>query len=398
MTETIKENKETKKEENTQKQEEEILLDDTRWEEILEATDGAASACFQCGTCTATCPWTLVKKDPVSVRHMIRKIQLGLQGPDEDLWLCTTCAACEEMCPRGVKISDVIKKLRRLSWKKGKVPKGMSSLMWALYFDKNPFRLPPSEKANWAKELKIKKYTEKDEILLFIGNAPSYDKRAQKTAKALVKVFGAANVKFGTLGDKEPGCGEEVLDVGLDEYVCDIVNENMKIFEDNKVHTIVTVSPHCYDIFRNHYPKGKFKVMHYTQYLKTLIDEGRLKFKKKYPYKVAFQDPCYLGRRNKEYEAPREVLRAMSGLELVELPHTKETGICCGGGGGRMFLETKAGERFSDLRIHEAADAKTQVLATACPSCLACLEDSTKILPKANIKVQDLAEIAAEAV
>ncbi|MBI4669453.1 MAG: (Fe-S)-binding protein [Elusimicrobia bacterium] len=420
-------------EENKESSNNTIVLNDEAWEKFMKATGGAASPCFQCGSCTAVCPWGLVKKEMFSVRRIVRGAQLGLKEQADNMWLCTTCAACQAQCPRGVPIAKVMRSLRNLAWKANKVPAGLSSLMWAVYFDKNPFKLPPSSRANWAAGLNLKIFSPEDEILLYIGDMAAYDRRAQKVAKALVEILRFAGVRFGFFGEKEPGCGEEALDVGQTEYFHEIVAENAKFFEKEQVGSIVTISPHCFDVFKNYYPKynERFKPLHYTQYLAELICSGRLTWGKGAGLhlsfvssdlkaatglsqqmtnedltpspdltpltKVAFQDPCFLGRWNEVYEAPRQVLKAIPGLEFIELPRNRENGLCCGGGGGRMFLETEAGERFSDLRVKEAADAGAQVLATACPACLACMEDSAKILDKGKLKVLDVAEIVAQA-
>ena len=374
-----------------------IEIDDALWERVMAATNGAVAPCFQCGVCTAVCPWGLLQAEPVNVRQLLRRAQLGIAQEDGTLWWCTTCRACEEQCPRGVPIADVMLALRSLAWKERRVPEGLSSVLWALHWDANPWRRPPSQRSRWTKGLEVKSFQPSDEILYYVGCTPSYDTRTQKVARALAALFRAAGVSFGTLGDDEPCCGDAAYTLGQSDYLGQIVDKNVRLFAQRGVKTLVTTSPHCYDMFRNQYPaQDGFQPLHYTQYLATLIEDGRLSFDKPFEAKVTFHDPCYLSRRNRVLEPPRQVLSAIPGLELVEMARSGEGTLCCGGGGGRMWMDTKAGERFSDLRVQEAAGTGAQVLVTACPHCIACLEDSVKF-SKQGLRVMDLAELVVEA-
>jgi Fe-S oxidoreductase len=374
-----------------------ITLDDELWERVMAVTDGAVAPCFQCGVCTATCPWGLLQEEPVNVRRLMRRAQLGVEQPDGVLWWCTSCRACEELCPRGVPIADVMLSLRRLAWEDRRVPKGLSPVMWALHWDGNPWRRPPSERQAWKRGAAVKPFTVTDDVLYYVGCTSSYDNRSQKVAQALPAVFHAAGISFGTLGEDEPCCGDAAYGLGQHDYLEQIVAANVRLFTERGVQTAVTVSPHCYDMFLNHYPAmAGFRPLHYTQYLAQLIDEGRLRFPAPFPLRATFHDPCYLGRRNDEYDAPRQILAAIPGLELVEMPRSRAEALCCGGGGGRMWMETKAGERFADLRVAEAAGTGADVLVTACPHCIACLEDSLK-QSGSGMRVMDVAEVAAAA-
>jgi Fe-S oxidoreductase len=375
-----------------------ITLDDARWERVMAATDGAVAPCFQCGVCTATCPWTLLQEEPANVRMLMRRAQLGVAEQDGEMWWCTTCRACEELCPRGVPIADVMLALRNLAWQDKQVPAGISPVMWSLYWDGNPWRRPPSQRSAWMRDGEIKQFDSTDDVLFYAGCTASYDNRSQKVARALVGLLTAAGVSFGSLRDDEPCCGDAAYALGQHDYLRAIISANSSRFEEAGVGTVVTVSPHCYDMFLNHYPqRDGFQPLHYTQYLADLISGGRLGFKNQYPSKATFHDPCYLGRRNDEYDAPRQVLSAIPGLELVEMPQNRAEALCCGGGGGRMWVETKAGERFSDLRVKEAMDTGAEVLVTACPHCIACLEDSLR-QAGSPMRVMDVAEVVSEAV
>ena len=376
-----------------------ITIDDILWERLLDLTSGAAALCYQCGVCTATCPWGLVKKEPLSVRTFMRQAQLGIRDGDESLWLCTTCAQCEVLCPRGVEIADVFRALRMIAWERRTVEHGLPSLLWSVYWNNNPWSQPPSQRAQWAKKLNMPTFDpQRHEILFYVGCTSSYDRRAQKIALALVKILETAGTHFGFLADDEPCCGEAVLNVGHKPYFQEIAENTAKVFRERGVTRLVTISPHCYDVFKNHYVgQNAISSYHYTQFLAQLLEEGHLKFDKSLDVKVTFQDPCYLGRHNDEYEAPRRVLTAIPGLELVEMENTRSDGLCCGGGGGRMWLETAPGERFSNLRVKQVAKTGADILATACPFCLVCLEDSAKTMRKKKLQVMDVAEIATMA-
>jgi Fe-S oxidoreductase len=171
------------------------------------------------------------------------------------------------------------------------------------------------------------------------------------------------------------------------------------VFNEKGVSKLVTISPHCFDVFKNHYPStmDEIQPQHYTQYIAKLVEDGRLEFTQPLNLRVTFQDPCYLGRINQEYQAPRRILEEIPGVELVEMEQSAVDGLCCGGGGGRMWLETPLGERFSDLRVEQAAQTGASVLAAACPFCITCLEDSLKMHNTGDLVVRDIAEIAAQA-
>jgi Fe-S oxidoreductase len=200
------------------------------------------------------------------------------------------------------------------------------------------------------------------------------------------------------LGEDEPCCGETVLRLGHLPYFKEIAEAGAKIFRDRGVGKLVAISPHCYDVFVNHYPEVNktFEPLHYTEYLASVMDRKELQFQKSIDRKVTYHDPCFLGRRNQRYEAPRKILENIPGLKFVEMENTGPDGLCCGGGGGRMWMETAPDERFSDLRVQEAASTGASVIATACPFCITCLEDSIKSLDIEGLEVLDIAEIAAK--
>ena len=380
--------------------EEMVLLDDELWDQLITLTDGEVGLCYQCGVCTATCPWGAVKQKPLTVRTLMRQAQLGLRGENGDLWLCTTCAQCEALCPRGVNITRVMRALRTFAWQQRDTQEGLPSLLWSIFWNNNPWEQPPSQRAAWSGNLQIPEFDPHiHEVLLYIGCTSSYDQRAQKIAIALTRVLKSAGVQFGILGAEEPCCGEAALSVGHTAYFEELSAQTANLFKQRGVRKIMTISPHCCDVFQNHYPEinPDFTALHYTQYIAGLLNEGRLQFNKQLDLPATYQDPCYLGRIAGEYDAPRQILKSIPGVDLREMELSGEEGLCCGGGGGRMWLETPVGERFSDLRIEQAAQTGAELLATACPFCVTCLEDSLKSQTSHHMQVLDIAEIAAQA-
>jgi Fe-S oxidoreductase len=208
-------------------------------------------------------------------------------------------------------------------------------------------------------------------------------------------------VDFGILGSKENCCGESIRKTGDEELFKRLARENIKTFIDNGVQKILVSSPHCYHTFKNEYPEFKvnFEVVHIAQYLCELINEGRLELTGEYGKKVTYHDPCYLGRHNGIYDEPREALKKIPGLELTEMADSLEDSLCCGGGGGRIWMETLKGERFSDLRLEQAVDVGAEVLVTACPYCITHFEESRLTLgDNESLEIKDITEIIAEVI
>ena len=230
---------------------------------------------------------------------------------------------------------------------------------------------------------------------------PSYDPRLKKVAVATANILNLAGVDFGILGAKENCCGESIRKTGDEDVFKRLAKENIKTFIDHGVKKILVSSPHCYHTFKNEYPEFRvdFEVVHITQVLFELIDTGRLELKKEYGKKITYHDPCYLGRHNGIYDEPREVLKKVPGLELNEMPDCREESLCCGGGGGRVWMETQKGERFSDLRIDQAIDVGAEVLVTACPYCITMFEDSRVTMgADEKIEIKDITEIIQEVI
>ncbi len=372
-------------------------------EEVKEIGGDIAKLCFQCGICDTVCPWNRVRD--FSIRKIINQAIYGLSEVEsEEMWLCSTCGKCMQRCPRGVKQIDVSVALRRLSTEYQVFPasvKPVRTVIGGLVADGNPFGEEKKSRADWAKGKSVKKFSEGTEILYFPCCYPSYDKRLRNVAVATVEILKKAGVDFGILGNKENCCGESVRKTGDEELFKTLAKENIKTFIDAGVKKILVSSPHCYHTFKNEYPEFSvnFEVVHITEFIFQLIEEGRLKLKKDYYRKLTYHDPCYLGRHNGIYNEPRDVLKHISGVELLEMPDAFENSLCCGGGGGRVWMETLKEERFSNLRIEQAVQVGAEELVTACPYCIAMLEDSRVVMNMEDkIEIKDITEIVAEVI
>jgi Fe-S oxidoreductase len=369
-------------------------------DEIRETGGEVFKYCYQCGLCDTVCPWNRVSN--FSMRYLVRQAAFGLPEIEgEDIWRCTTCGSCPQRCPRGVGTADVAVSFRRIATKYGISPEPVHTVSASLGTEGNPLREARSGRADWAKDLSVNSFTEGMEILYFPGCYPSYDSRMRKVAVATVSILNKAGVDFGILGDKENCCGESIRKTGNETLFKRLARENIKTFIDNGVHRILVSSPHCYHTFKNEYLEFNvnFEVIHITQYLSELIKEGRLELTKEYKKQITYHDPCYLGRHNGIYEEPRDVLNSISGLELVEMPESWENSFCCGGGGGRIWMDTAKGERFSDLRLAQAVETGAYELVTACPYCITNFEDSRLSVENGeSIIIKDITEIISEVI
>ena len=370
---------------------------------IKESGGEAFNRCFQCGLCDVVCPWNRVRK--FSMRKLVREATFGLTDIEsEEMWLCTTCGRCPQHCPRDVKQIESGVALRRIATEYGVFPKSVTpirTIRGSLVGEGNTLSEERAKRADWAKGLSVKPFEEGMEILYFPGCYPSYDPRLKKVAVATAAILNKAGVDFGILGTQENCCGESIRKTGDEEVFKRLARENIKTFVDHGVKKILVSSPHCYHTFKNEYPEFmvKFEVVHISEYVFELIEEGRIALSKEYGKKVTYHDPCYLGRHNGIYDEPREVLERVPGLELNEMPDCRVDSLCCGGGGGRVWMETQKGERFSELRIEQAMGVGAEVLVTACPYCITMFEDSRITLDVTEkIEVKDITEIIAEAI
>jgi len=369
-------------------------------EAIIEAGGDALKSCYQCGLCTATCPWNLVRN--FLIRKLIHESQIGLLELDsDDVWLCATCGMCVERCPRGVEIIDIFTAMRRIGTQWGVIPKALKGAIGSLRTLGNPWGEDKEKRADWAKDCGVKTFKPGTELLYYPCCTPAYDRRARRIALATVGILQKAGVDFGILGPEENCCGESVRKVGEEDLFQSLAHANIAAFKRHDVKKILVSSPHCYHTFKNEYPAlgGNFEVVHITQLLAEFIEQGRIKPTQSLKKRITYHDPCYLGRHNKIYEEPRRVLNSIPGLEFIELPDSREDSLCCGGGGGRIWMETKKEERFSDIRIQQALDIGAEVLAICCPYCMLNFDDSLLTMQKEDVlEIKDISEIVNEVI
>ena len=370
---------------------------------IKESGGDAFKRCFQCGLCDTVCPWNRVRS--FSMRKLVRQATFGFtEIESEEMWLCTTCGRCPQHCPRDVQQIQSGIALRRVATEYGVFPdsvKPIRTAVGSLIGEGNPLGEDRKTRGDWAKGQSVKTFTDTMEILYFPGCYPCFDPRAKKIATATAKILNQAGVEFGILGEKENCCGESIRKTGDEELFKRLAKENIKTFIDNGVKKILVSSPHCYETFKNEYPDFmvNFEVVHITEYLLELMNAGRLELTKELNQKITYHDPCYLGRHNGIFDEPREVLKKVPGLELVEMLDTRIDSLCCGGGGGRVWMETQKGQRFGDLRIDQAIDVGAELLVTSCPYCITMFEDSRITMGvDEKIEIRDITEIIQEAI
>lgn len=379
-----------------------LQVDNDRLRQLDELTSGSFNPCYQCGVCTAICPWGLVRSDGMPVRRLVRSAQLGLPvgRVDNYLWLCSMCKLCEEACPRDVRIIDTIRALRSAAFQERRIPQKLEAALWSVYENGNPWSGRKKERGKWAEGLSLKDAQKGVKVLLYVGCAASFDRRLQKVAKAVASILQAAKVDFGILGAEETCCGDVVRNIGESEFLRELVEGNIQSFNKTGAETVIAISPHCSNMFKNVYPRfgAKFAAEHYAEYIHRLLDDDKIRPVQTLSASVTYHDPCYLGRYDGVYEAPRKILESIPGVKLVEMSDNKENALCCGGGGGRMWLETEAHERFSNLRVDQAAQTGAELLATSCPYCIQNFEDSVRTKRLEAMKIHDISELMLQSI
>jgi len=358
-------------------------------------------ACIQCGKCTGGCPMAM--KTQLNPRNLIYRILVAGNGFDiegrEELWDCTTCATCYSRCPKLVNPMEAVIALRSAFVEKGRVHPNVKTALESTFRQGNPLTMPREDRGLWVGDLQVKNISEGAEYLFYVGCTPSYDPRVQKVARAIVQLMQGSGVDLGVMGSDENCCGSEIRRLGEQGLFEMMVEENRETFKSLAIHHIFTVSPHCFNAFKNDYPKNGMQVQHYTQVLADKAGRGELKFSGGVDKAVTYHDPCYLGKHNGVFDDPRTVLKTIPGVNLVEMDRSREKSLCCEGGGGRMWMEgTNPGTRLAQQRVQEALDTGAEILATACPFCLLTLDEAVKHLnAQDRIQVMDIAEIAVQA-
>ncbi|MGA7578130.1 MAG: heterodisulfide reductase-related iron-sulfur binding cluster [Desulfobaccales bacterium] len=395
------------------------------WKQLLDCY-----SCAQCGRCQDNCPAYLSGR-PLSPKKLIDKLKnhliehgqmlvqpsgndmpsagdkvlIGDIFTEKEIWSCTTCGACQYNCPVFNEHVPKIVDLRRfLSMEESAYPAGVDHAVRSLESRGHPYRGNSNSRGSWFKKTWIEEAAGKEgvEVLYWVGCTTALDERNMKTAQAFAELLRKARVNFTILGEEERCCGDPARRLGNEYLYQNLVSGNIEALHDSGAKTIVTTCPHCYSVFKNDYPQfgGDFIVYHHTEYLWRLLREQKLKVAGGCAETVTYHDPCYLGRYNEIFEAPREILKALAGLRLVEMESNRGKSFCCGGGGGGAWMEDAGNARINYLRAKQAQTTVASVLCTACPFCMTMMNDGIKTNqagPGEVIKVLDIAEILAAA-
>ena len=328
----------------------------------------------------------------------------------EEIWDCTTCGACMQQCPVYIEHVPMIVGMRRnLVLEQSEFPGELINVFNNLERVGSPYQMPPNQRDQWTRRLDqpVKQMAELDEgdeveVLFFVGCLGSFDSRNQRTTVALARILQAADINFAILGKEETCNGDPARRVG-NEYLAQMMAmQTVETLNQYSFKKIVTSCPHCFNAIKNEFPQigGNYDVIHHSQLISQLIDEGRIKLDPESVVargKVTYHDPCYLGRYNKVFDDPRNVVSSLPGANLVEMRRNRNTSFCCGGGGGRMFMEESTGTRINQARVREALATEAEVLAAACPFCMTMFEDGIRgVGVEETFKVRDIAELVAE--
>ena len=381
-------------------------LEEFSWKQLLDF-----EACTRCGRCQDNCPAALTGK-ALSPKNIIvkmfelsnNKTQGAIHGEvidAQELWDCTTCMGCVNACPVSIDQLGTILDLRRyLTLSEGAPQPPSNKTMDSMERQGNPYGLPKADRHKWMQGLDVP-FADADEeydVLFWVGCAGAYDVRAQKISKAFVKIMQAAGLKFAVMQEERCNC-ESARRLG-NEYLYQMATmENVEAIKQYKFKRIVTTCPHCFNTMKNEYSQfdGKFEVIHHTQLIAELIGNSKLKLAKSLQQTITYHDSCYLGRYNQIFDPQRTILKSISGVNLVEMTRSRSTGLCCGGGGGRMWLEENTGTRINNKRVEDVVAVNAQTVASACPFCLSMLDDGAKALSvDEKIARKDIAELVAE--
>ena len=328
----------------------------------------------------------------------------------EALWACTTCGACMQECPVNIEHVPAIVGMRQALVMMEASFTEETALLPNVYSNLETNAVPwggmaHADRASWAEGLGIKTLAEDSqmEVLFWVGCAGSYDERAKQIARSFATLMNYAGVEFRILGTEECCTGDPARRTG-NEYLADsLTQQNIETLERYNVNTIVTICPHCFNTLKHDYPRfgGNYQVVHHTQFLQQLIEQGRLRINRVVldHQTVAYHDSCYLGRYNNEYDAPRALLEHLPGLEILEVERSRDRGFCCGAGGGRMFMEEHVGERVNHNRTRELLSTGATTIAANCPFCMTMLTDGVKAADKADhVRVLDVSEVLLQAI
>jgi Fe-S oxidoreductase len=362
---------------------------------MVEQAATRVLTCIQCGKCTGSCPES--GKTPFNVRMLVRKKQFQSVFDETLPWYCTSCGACTLRCPRDVKPSEVIIELRAKLVEDGNIPVALQKALENTFVQRNPWGRSRNKRADWAQKLdfEVPHVSETEsKRLLFVCCIEAYDPRCMVIPVNVARLFKAGGLEFGILGEEEACCGNEVRRIGEAGLFEELMEENKAAFEEYGVKEIVALSPHCMNVLKKEYGDMGIKVVHYTEVLAPLLEEGAIKLQGSYGKRVIYHDPCFLGKQNGVFDEPRSILGAVADLELLEFSRSREMSLCCEGGGGRMFFEVEATyQRNAEVRVLDAVDRGAEIIATACPFCVMTLEDPAT---EKGLAVKELSEILTE--
>ncbi len=398
---------------------------DLIWKDAFDAF-----TCTECGRCKEACPTFLTGK-PLALkwvhdsvkRHLLAQREAivagwpagGTEDPlpplvggvisEDTLWACTTCGYCEMACPIELEHLGKFYRMRQHQvMMEGAFPHELKAVFAAYESQSNPWGMPAAERGDWAKDLGVRTIASADEVgeldyLFYVGSAESFDARGQKIAKAFVEILQCAGIRFGILGAAEASTGECVRRAGNEMLFQQLATTLTDTLNRLGVKRIVTCDPHAFNTLKNEYPAfgGHWEVLHHTQLIARLVAEGRIRLEPSFE-RVIYHEPCYLGRHNGEYEAPRALLRRLANDEPLEFPLNREKAMCCGAGGARMWLEESIGKRINVTRVEQALPMAPRVIATACPYCATMMADGVAALGNDSaIETRDIAELVAAA-
>ncbi len=393
-------------------------ISDFSWKDNLDLY-----SCTECGRCQDLCPAFNTQK-PLSPKMLIVDLKenlyrnkaallagkldevtpaIDINITEDVIWACTSCRACEIACPVFIEHTDKIYDIRRnLVMMESKFPAEVQAVFKNMETNASPWAFSPSDRAQWAEGLNVKTMAEDSsvDILLWVGCAGSYDDRNKKVLRSFVSLLKKAEIKFAILGTEEQCTGDAARRIGNEYLFQTLAKANVETLNRYNVKKVVTACPHCFNTIKNEYKDfgGNYEVFHHSQFLARLIQEGKLKPTKGPDQTITFHDSCYMGRWNNVYEQPRSVLGSLPGVNLVEMKKNHDQAMCCGAGGGRMWMEEHTGKRINDTRTEMALETNASVVAASCPFCITMLSDGMKTKEMQDkVKVVDIAELLDQA-